>query len=358
MEQLLLMGILNWLGLATAKPDFLAGPTDISSPWASDSTAIQRFALSEALGVELAALPLSRMEALQIPAVAKARNLLVSSIAPRPLIVRNAEGPITSQPTWAYRTDAQNSAETPFMRMAGIVDDGLFYGHSLLAIQRGAAGQVLRIARVPMDRWKISQGRILVDEQPVDSSEVAYIAFAHEGLLNIGGPTLRGARDLQKAWLERAKSPVPQTVLKDTRDINLTDAEITAMKSGYATQRASDGSSVAYVPKDIDVQFGQSTGAAELFEGAQNASVTYIGQLANIRASMLDGTLADSSSLTYTTQAGERSAFFALDVPFWARAIEDRLSQDDIVPAGQSVAFDFSDLFAANAPAEGAPRED
>jgi len=72
---------------------------------------------------------------------------------------------------------------------------------------------------------------------------------------------------------------------------------------------------------------------------ARNAVRTDIGSFLNIRASMLDGTQG-VDSLTYTTNSIERNAFYEIDLPFWTAPIESRLSQDDVVPAGQRVRFD------------------
>lgn len=352
------MGLLNFLGLAT-RPDYLASPGDIVSPWASDSAQLQRVALGELLGEDvLSKLPLSRMDALQVPAVAKVRNLLVSTIAPLPLVARTAAGPLASQPTWLYRTDGQNPAETPFNRMAGIIDDLLFYGNSMLACERGAAGQVLRVARIPYDRWSIAaNGSLQVDNQNVDSDQVIFINAPYEGLLAIGSPTLRGARDLELAWSDRAKYPLPLTKVKATDDIERSDAEIAAILDYYRLSRRKDGAAVVWEPNNVSVE-GLGTTDSELFEKGRNAAVTSIGQLTNIRASMLDGTLSDSSSLTYTTAQGERSAYLTFDVPFWTRPIEDRLSQDDVIAAGSSIAFDFTELLAPVPAPSGAPRED
>lgn len=354
------MGIMQWLGYGPAL-DVLAGPVNLASPWASDASVLTRVAASELLGSDVSdKLPLSRLEALQIPAVAKMRNVLVSTIAPLPLKALRGAEPLADQPTWLYRTDGQHSALTPFHRMASVVDDLLFYGHSLLACSRGASGQVTRVAHIPQDRWTITAGRVLVDEKPVDESEIVFIEAPYEGLLAIGGPTLRGARDIEKAWASRAKYPVPLTLVSETPDATRperTEAEIAGILDYYRQRRTEDGAAVAWVPAGIEIQ-ALGTAETDLLEKGRNAATTSIGQLGNVRASMLDGTLADSSSLTYTTALGERSAFLTFDVPFYSRVIEDRLSQDDVTPAGSRIAFDFSDLIANPQAATGAPRED
>src|SRR6187402_376592 len=51
--------------------------------------------------------PVTRAEAMQVPAMNKARNLLCTTIGRLPLTVWNGDGelPVPDQPTWLYRTD-------------------------------------------------------------------------------------------------------------------------------------------------------------------------------------------------------------------------------------------------------------
>src|SRR5687768_11399096 len=57
---------------------------------------------------------IDRSTAMKVPAVSRARDLLVGSIADLPLIAYNNQTPVTRQPTWAYRSDFMS----PWHRMA------------------------------------------------------------------------------------------------------------------------------------------------------------------------------------------------------------------------------------------------
>jgi hypothetical protein len=78
--------------------------------------------------------PVTRGMAMAVPAVAKARHLLLRRRATSPGVV---PGPTKDpeQPLWMQRTDGDLS---PFHRMLWTVDDLLFYGWSLWAAKRGA----------------------------------------------------------------------------------------------------------------------------------------------------------------------------------------------------------------------------
>ena len=58
----------------------------------------------------------------------------------------------------------------------------------------------------------------------------------------------------------------------------------------------------------------------------------------------MDASLS-TASLTYSTQEGQRNEFADFTLPYWIEPIQQRLSLDDVVPAGQRVRFDLSDLY-------------
>jgi phage portal protein BeeE len=93
-------------------------------------------------------------------------------------------------------------------------------------------------------------------------------------------------------------------------------------------------------PANIDVKdHGQADPA--LFIEGRNAARLDTAAMFNLPGSVLDASTA-TASLTYVTQEGNRSSLDDMSLPYWYRPIEARLSQDDIVPRGQSVRFDFS----------------
>lgn len=341
------------------RPDYLAGPAGFSgvlSPYADSESLTPAVAWNDWLSVG-APRVLSREAALQVPAVAKVRNVLTTTIAPLPLRVLNKDGILAEQPSWAYRTDGD---ETPFNRMFNIVQDLLFDGLSILAVQRGTAGQVLAMAHVSRGRVSTDgNGALLIDGQHVDESAVVFIKAPYNGILRDGSATIAGARDLELAWQGRSRNPIPLVHIQrdDTGEGPLTNEERKALIDGYRAARQDVDGAILFTEGGYTVT-ALGTAEADLFESGRNAATTSIGQISNVRASMLDGTLADSSSLTYVTSEGERSAFLVFDIPFYTSVIEQRLSQDDVVPAGQRVRFDMTALQTVNPPATGAPLED
>ena len=65
-----------------------------------------------------------------------------------------------------------------------------------------------------------------------------------------------------------------------------------------------------------------------------------IANFLNLNPAML-GAALPKSSLNYETQEGTRQEF-TQRLSYWTGPLEDRLSQDDLVPHGQYVRFDFN----------------
>lgn len=333
------MGILDRLGLGRSH-DLLrsAHQIGITSPYAPAPN-LPSIVISDLLDADvLDKLPLSRAEALSIPAVSKARNLLVSTIARFPLRAMQGVEVLADQPTFLYRT---NSHVTPYERMAWTVDDLIFYGYSLWLVRRGAEDKgrrpILDAEWCPTNQWTITDGHILVDEQEVDDDDVILFNSPFEGLLNVAARTIRGARDTERAWTGRMRNPIPALELHMTDD-SLTSDEVDEFVAAWSKARRAEDGAVGYTPPGLELRAHGSL-THELFTEGRNAIRTDIGSFLNVRAAMLDGTTG-VDSLTYTTKDGERNLFYELDLPFWTDPIEARLSMDDVVPRGQRVRFD------------------
>ncbi|WP_404311308.1 phage portal protein [Agrococcus terreus] len=320
--------------------------------------------LAEALGATLSSLPMNRSQAIQIPAVARSRNLLVGAIAPLPLVALRGDQRVSPQPSFLYRT--KNILETPYERMAWTVDDLIFHGLSLWAVERGAAEQIVDAARIPRERWTIRDGLILVQIDagsgmvPVDAREVILFNGTTNGLLADARDTLNAAQAIERAYVERAQNPIPLQVVGHVpgtpRNEGLTEPEAQAVLAQWKNaRRAPGGSAIGYLPPTLQLDTPGSD-ASSLLEQARNAVRIDVANHTNVPVAMLDGGVSEES-LTYRNADGEVSRFYR-DLAFWLDPIQHRLSMDDVVPAGQRVRFDLA-TFDTPAPAStGVPTED
>src|SRR5690606_20760281 len=86
----------------------------------------------------------TRLDAMRVPAIVKGRALIVGTLARQPLAKFRGSELVDPEP-WMYRT---NTAQAPRTRMLWTLDDLIFYGASLWAVERGARDQILDAIRV------------------------------------------------------------------------------------------------------------------------------------------------------------------------------------------------------------------
>lgn len=327
-------------------------PESVASPW-SDAQ-LSAFVWSDVFG-NVEQLPVTRAEAMRVPAVAKARSLLAPAIGRQPLVALDATGALAKQPTFLYRTDQDLVSMTHLMTW--IVDDLIFYGRALFSVVRGSDGFPVSIDRISPDRYTITDGAILVDEKPVDERSVIFVPGLVDALLDIGSRSIRGARYVEEAWVGRVRNPIPTTVLKQTQaDAELDEDEVEKIVREYSAKRRDPDGAVTFLPYGLDLA-GIGQNDSNLFIEARNALRIDVGSFVGVPSTLMDATTVQSS-LTYENKAGERDRFYVESLPLYASAIEARLSLDDVVPRGQRVRFDFSELYAQLPTPTGAPTED
>lgn len=323
----------------------------IVTPWA-DQTALKQLVYADVLGADQ--MPVTRAAAMQAPAVAGGRGRIIEQIAGRGLYAVKAGAPTPTQPSWLYRSD---SGVSPWHRMAGTLDDLIFFGWSLWVIARGADGFPIDAIHWPFDRWSIDAdtGVISVDQVPQSAEQVILIPGPHDGLLNIAAPTIRGALQLQRTVVGRASTPAPVILLQETEDNGMTQEEAQAYVRAVAAARRDPDGAVMFVPHSITATVQQDS-ASDAMENARNAIRTDLANFLNLPVDALDGTKQAGGGQMDVRYQGVGSTPSNLDdrMRFWTEPIEARLSLDDCVPRGTAVRFDFS---APSTPT-GTPTED
>lgn len=286
----------------------------------------------------------TRSEAMRIPAVARARNLLVSTGCRLPLR--------------SYRRDVlRPDADTPFLyttgdttswqhRAAWTIDDLIFYGASLWKrVNSESTGFPLAANRVNQADWTVnSDNRIEVDGVVQKDNDVILITGLHEGILTFGIDALRDTRDLYRIVRDRLENPVPGIDLHQTEGEDLPEQERKSLVESWKTARkARGGGAVAYSNKAIEVrELGTGAGSDLLIE-ARNAASLDLARVVGVGASRIDAT-APKASLNYETTTGRNQELIDFDLALYLTPFAARLSADDVVPAGTRVAHDYTEL--------------
>lgn len=329
----------------------LRGPhtTGIVTPWSDGE--LEKFVWSDILGLEN--VPVTRKEAMSVPAVAAARSRIVQ-LADRPLRALRGDEDVTTNNPWLYRTDV---ADTPWERIARTLDDWIFYGWSLWLVARGSASDGQRLGpiqdaqHVPYDRWGVDNGAITVDQNPMPEGSYLLLNAPFDGLLNVASETIRAAKALERAWASRVRNPNPTVIVEEKEDGTFTSKEATKYVQQLSAALQHPDGAVLFVPYKATLRL-EGAEAPNVLTEARNAVRIDIANLLNLNASALDGA-KPQSSLTYETQETERVELDAR-MPYWTAPLEHRLSMDDVVPRGTRVRFDFGHT----QPQTGTPTED
>ncbi len=133
-----------------------------------------------------------------------------------------------------------------------------------------------------------------------DPNSVLLICGPDEGLLITARDSIRGWRYMEKAWVGRARNPIPLIVIHEAQENGTTQDEAQAIVSAFAAARTSENGAVGFLPAGLNLEVHGAV-EADLFDKGRNASRIDIANQVNLPVSYLDGSTA-TSSLTYVTQ--------------------------------------------------------
>lgn len=342
------------------------------APWTDDSHLQSGWPWlwSDLFGADVP-VPLTRAEALLVPAVARGRHLICATLARLPVDVMRGDTPAAA-PYWCQGTDGQIGdlstddarrwavgPQSPFHRMLATADDLLFYGWSMWLVTRRAAedGRPARMLHLPYGAWSIDADGVITDADARPFPDGALIAFQgmSEGLLALASRTIRAAGTLEAAAADIAAHPL-RFELHQTTDITLTDDERRGLVSQTrAALSSNDG--VLFTNAAIETKtYPQATGEA-LLVGGRNAAALDVARHLNMPGAMIDAT-SEGASLEYQTTQTRNQQWLDYGLTAYMDAITARLSMDDVLPEGQRAVFDTTSLTALAPAATGPTLED
>lgn len=334
----------------------------IRSPWSGGT--LTPVIWKDIYGLDGVDAPIGRAEALTIPAVAKGLSLVMSALADCPLValpgVAPGNGPVAplpDQPAWLWQT---SGSIAPQYRLAFTVEDLILVGWSLWALDRDSAGDIVEAVRVRPDLWDFGDGGgVELDRKPLRPKAYILIKGPHDGILNTGKRTLRGAIDLELAWQRVVRNPIPATVLHQVGDDQLTDEEVDDLLNDWRAARQDPDGAVAFIPASLNVE-AVGTVIADVMTEARNAVAVDVARLIGVPAVSLDAGPVQTSLTYANTETANGSTLPLYGLAPYAKAIGYALSMDNVVPSGVRVAVDMTQLLADSATISrtGTPTED
>lgn len=376
------MGIGDWFGLGRTAALALNVPSaQMASPWQPASHLQEVWPFEHQLWADVfgqdVPLPLTRAEALQIPAVARSRHLITATVARLPLEAFRGEEKVEPQPYWLAGSDGQLgdlddeqkmrlgvlTGQSTWQRTLWTADDLLFYGWSLWLVTRFSARDLsgrrfpIRMIRLPYGAWDVDgDGRLIdPDGHPLPEDGAILIQSFSEGILTLAGRTIRAAGQLEQTAADVARRPF-RLELHQTTDLNLTKEE--RLEIVTETRRAmADNEGILFTNSALETKTHSMDSNEQLLLGGRNAAALDIARHMNIPGAMIDAT-TEGASLEYQTTETRNQQWLDYGLSAYMDAITAALSMDNVVPAGQRIAFDTSSLTTSLAPTTGPATED
>lgn len=285
---------------------------------------------------------ISRDEALRVPAVKRARDLIAGAIGQFPLTVVGPDGRVTTafSPTIIGSPEAGVSST---VSMSRLVEDLLFFGKGWWKTRylgwHGKPVEVVRLdpatVTVRPTYKSFPEGTALVWP---DVPGLIRFDSPNDGLLD-ASPAIKAAVALDRASLNAVANgtpPVDYFTPSDGVD-PADDEEITDLLDAWATARKTR--STAYVPAGLSYNTAGWDPEKLQLAAAREFAITEVARLTGIDAEDLS---VSTTSRTYqNAQDRKRARIEDVLGPYMA-AIEDRLSMNDVTPVGYTAKFDTS----------------
>jgi HK97 family phage portal protein len=293
-----------------------------------------------------------RNQAMTVPAVARARNIIAGTISTLPMkSYIHSSGIEIEGRTLIEQPDPAVPRQ---ITMAWTIDDLIFYGVAYWEVLSlspidGRPDRARRIdpTRVTYFTDPTNQtitGYAVDGKQRPNSGTSSLIVFwsFEEGVLARAARTIKAAIELEAAALRMAQEPVPQMILKN-EGMNLPEQQKEALLSAFRSARANR--STAYVEGAITLDVvGFDAAQLQLVEARQHVA-TEISRVMGIPAWYLN---AESASATYSNVSSERRSLLDFSLRNYLHILESRLSMDDLTPRGQEVEYELDDYLRGN----------
>lgn len=295
---------------------------------------------------------LPRNQAMQVPTVARCRNLIAGTIASVPLgLYRKSTGEKLGSPLWIE----QPSLHQPIgVTLSWTVDSLLMYGTAIWRITERYAddGRPSRFEWVANTRVTqdydingIYITQYYIDGTPVSMNDIVTFQAFDEGILSRGSTTIKAALDIEKAASIAAATPMPTGFITN-KGADLTPAEVEAIKMAWDRNRKNG--STAFVTNTLEYTVAQFSPKDMSYQEAKQYFATEVARLCNVPAIYVSADM--NSSYTYTNVLDSRKDFVAYSLQPYLDAIAGRLSMDDITAHGNEVKFALAETFLKQDP--------
>ena len=297
----------------------------------------------------------SRSEALSVPAVSRAVDLMATTIAALPverIVVDAATGKRTRVPL----TGLMEQPEPDRPRYNTLVDtcrDLVLEGCAYWVVrERYADGFPRSVRYAPVSDVSVMRNdygdatRVLWRGHPIDAADLIAYEGWHDGIRNHGARIIRTALALEAAAKRYADVPLPSLVVKNTSNYELSPTEITELLDNV--KRARQSSAVGYVNAGATLDtMGWNSEQLQLVE-ARVFTNAQIANLCGIPAHFIAASNAGGSSLTYANASQEARTLIDYGMKPLLASLETRWAMNTVTPRGTLLRFELDALLRGN----------
>jgi len=338
------MGLLQTLGL---RPEIKKIDAQYA-PAIMDSAYGYGYFSTATSNVGLGVLP--RDMAMQVPAVARCRNLIAGVIASLDFeLYKKSTGEELGKPVWLDQPDIRQPKS---VTIAWTVDSLIFYGQAFWRVNSLYAddGRPSGFEWVANNRVTTTTNEFgtevqfyTVDGERCPMSGIGSLVTFQgltNGVLITGSRTIQSALDLEKAANVAASTPMPTGYIKNT-GADLPEQQISGLLAAWKSSRQSR--STAYLTSTLSYETTGFSPKDMMYNEASQYLATQICRAMNVPAYMLSADM--NNSMTYQNILDGRKEFVAYSLQPFISAIENRLSMNDITANGNIVKFAVDDTF-------------
>jgi HK97 family phage portal protein len=340
----MLMGLLQTLGLrnaSTPKVEAQYAPAVMDS-----SYGIGYFNTGSANSLGVGSV--GRDFAIQVPTVARCRNLIAGVIASLDLELYNkTTGKKLGKPRWLEQPDIRQPRS---VTMAWTIDSLIFYNLAYWRITEQYAddGRPSRFEWVANNRVTFTTNKFgtEIEQYYIDGvavpmeSIVTFQGLNGGGVLQTGARTIQASLDLERAAAVSAATPMPTGYIKNT-GADLPESQISGLLAAWKSSRMNR--STAYLTSTLSYETtGFSPKDMTYNESLQFLS-TQVARLMGVPAFMVSADM--NNSMTYQNILDSRKEFLAYTLQTYISAVENRLSMNDITNSQNVVRFAVDETF-------------
>jgi phage portal protein BeeE len=299
-----------------------------------------------------------RAEAISIPAISRARDLLASVIGCMPLQMYNEmwngeemERVYIAPRSWLRRPD--QTVPYNFL-MSWTFDDLYFYGRAFWYItSRTADGYPASFSRLPAGSvtttdmagpvWFAPSKEVYFQGGQIDPANLVQFLSPTQGMVYSSQAAIETAIKIQDARARNASSSIPAGVLMQTGGEPLSAQELADLAAAFNSARATNQTAalnefLKYEPTTM------SPDKMLLIESA-NYSALEMARLGNVPPYLVG---VSTGSYSYQSSQQARADLYIFGVKLYAEAIAEAFSMNNILPNGTMVEFDAEQYLEEN----------